>query len=91
MTTKYPWGCGNGFFVLSAVWLDSYHIMAWGRRIRVISIWSPNCEVFGDHNEVYFTKFIEVSLLEMIQALISSRVIGLSCFSKMAARPHGHI
>jgi hypothetical protein len=21
----YPWGCGNGFFVYSAVWLDSYH------------------------------------------------------------------
>jgi hypothetical protein len=26
-------------------------IIAWGRRIRVISIWSPHCEVCGDHNK----------------------------------------
>jgi hypothetical protein len=27
-------------------------IIACGRRIRVISIWSPHCEVCGDHNEM---------------------------------------
>jgi hypothetical protein len=24
-SNDYPWGCGNGFFVHSAIWLDSYH------------------------------------------------------------------
>jgi hypothetical protein len=25
ISNDYPWGCGNGFVVYSAVWLDSYH------------------------------------------------------------------
>jgi hypothetical protein len=24
-SNDYSWGCGNGFFVHSAIWLDSYH------------------------------------------------------------------
>jgi hypothetical protein len=63
-SNDYPWGCGNGFFA----WLDSYD-----NRLRKknpipsdLNVWSPHCEVCGDHNDVQPTDHQIISGFSMI-------------------------